>query len=52
MSHTFLCSRNNVESFEGEDHKGSGELIPKKPELRAHLLAPRLLRVPYKYIRA
>ena len=52
MSHTFLCSRNNVESFEGEDHKGSGEFIPQKPELRVHLIAARLLRVPYKYIRA
>ena len=52
MSHTFLGSGNNVESLEGEDHKGSGEFIPKKPELCAHLLAPRLLRVSYKYIRA
>ena len=52
MSHTFLCSRNNVESFEGEDHKGSGEFISKKPELHAHPLAPRLLRAPYEYIRA
>ncbi len=52
MSHTFLCSRNDVESFEGEDHKGSGEFIPKKPELHARPLAPGLPRVPYKYIRA
>ena len=52
MSHTFLCSRNNVESLEGEDHQGSGELISKKPELHALPLAPHLLRVPYKYIHA